>query len=75
MTSAGRSANRCKDPSKQAADNLKKCIARELQAQEHPLKDEQIETRREADCIRRARSRSNQITAEDSGVKNQGSKL
>ena len=69
MTSAGRSANRCKDPSKQAADNLKKCIVRELQAQEHPLKDEQIETRREADCIRRARSRSNQSLQKTVGLK------
>ena len=69
MTSPEKLAERRRDPSKRNVDNLKKRIAREPKAQEHSLIDEQIEARREADRVRKARSRNNQSQQKTVGLK------
>ena len=69
MTSPEKFAKRRRDPSKRNVDNLKKRIAREPKAQEHSLIDEQIEAKREADRVRKARSRNNQSQQKTMGLK------
>jgi len=69
ISSTERSQKRRLDPLKRAADNQKRKEARQLKGIENPLSAEELENKRKADRLRKAKSRLNQSRQKKVGSK------